>query len=117
MNVNDLLQDISAISIATVFVTQLIKKAVSSMTTTEMNRTWSQITAWLSAILLCYMSYYFQLGFFSETTSLIYPVIYGLIIGLLSNGVYDAKEISFLKTILDLLKSKDESKSPNKVEK
>lgn len=60
---------------------------------------WKQITAWLVALLLALIGYFFKIGIF-ESLTWYYALLYGILAGFASNGFYDIKIIEQILNIL-----------------
>lgn len=93
--------DLTAIVALTVALIEVVKD-----TFPKINRTWKQVTAWIFSLGFCYFIYFFETTPLFENADFYWPAIYGLAAGLISNGVYDTKDIAFIRFILDFIKSK-----------
>ena len=61
----------------------------------------AQVLSWILALAVCYAGWIFKLGIFETVTQWFVPAIYGIAVGLVSNGIFD---IEFVKAILRLFK-------------
>ena len=61
----------------------------------------AQLISWAVSIALCYAGWFLKLGLFETITLAYVPLIYGVAVGLVSNGIFN---IEFVKTILRLFK-------------
>jgi hypothetical protein len=61
----------------------------------------AQAISWVTAIALCYGGWLLKLGLFADITAAYVPLIYGVAIGLVSNGIFN---IEFVKAILRLFR-------------
>jgi len=62
---------------------------------------WAQLVAWLMGIAVAYIGWIFKWGIFSEVILWYVPLIYGVAVGLVSNGIFN---IEVVKSILRLFK-------------
>lgn len=61
----------------------------------------AQVLSWVLAVAVCYVGWLFKWGIFETVTQWFIPAIYGIAVGLVSNGIFD---IEFVKAILRLFK-------------
>ena len=61
----------------------------------------AQAVSWVIAIALCYGGWFLKLGLFENVTAAYVPLIYGVAVGLVSNGIFN---IEFIKAILRIFK-------------
>jgi len=61
----------------------------------------AQAVSWVISIGLCYAGWGLKLGVFETVTAAYVPLIYGISVGLVSNGIFN---IEFIKVILRLFK-------------
>ncbi len=85
--------------VANIIITQLVKKGVtlSSLAT--------QIISWLISVALGFVWNYYSVGIFAGL-SVVNTLIYGLLLGLLSNGIFD---LTFIESILNAIGLKKKS--------
>jgi hypothetical protein len=82
--------------ILTLVLTEISKRNIKWLNTEEKKLNLKQLASWTISISLSFVGWYQGLGIFAGTTW-ITTIIYGLILGLVSNGVFD---ISIVKSFL-----------------
>ena len=87
----------------TLIITQISKQNFTWLNTETAKMNFKQITSWVISIGLSFVGNYFGLGIFAGTTVL-QTILYGFILGLVSNGVFD---ISIIKSLFTMFQSKD----------
>lgn len=66
---------------------------------------WIQVTSWLISIAVCFFGWIFGLGLFATIDVWWQVLVYGIAVGLASNGIFDIQIVKFLlNTIFSIKK-------------
>ncbi len=105
MGIIELFTTLSALGSLSVIATEWISKY------TKVSGTLAQIQSWAVAILIGIFCAWLNFGIFNGTTTM-GGILYGILIGLISNGIFD---LSFVKTILEMIKVRSKTDLPKEV--
>lgn len=79
----------------TILLTELAKRKITLSETALVN--FKQLASWIISISLSLIGFFFKFGMFAEL-SLLVSIVYGFVLGLAANGVFDIKLINSLFT-------------------
>jgi hypothetical protein len=94
-NIPESFATLGGIAALLIAVVGLVKKWLS------LTGIWAQVVSWVLAIAVCYGGWLLKFGLFGDVVLWYIPAVYGIAVGLISNGIFS---LEFVKAILRLFK-------------